>query len=164
MSVLEDANDNQLRVRLRVKVGPIVAEFEGDASVHRSPETMSAEILGAAKDRRSNTVTQGQIIYNLLPERDGRATRIKIRVGYALAGSLAQFSRGSIVQDIAKKLTDAFASNLSYELARKKDPLLNQDHQRKPQTELNAGSVILSVLLSRMRNLVAAVINFFKGR
>jgi carbon-monoxide dehydrogenase small subunit len=85
-------------------------------------------------------------------------------VGYALAGSLAQFSRGSIVQDIAKKLTDAFASNLSYELARKKDPLLNQGHQRKPQTELNAGSVILSVLLSRMRNLVAAVINFFKGR
>ncbi len=164
LSVLEDANDNQLRVRLRVKVGPIVAEFEGDASVHRSPETMSAEILGAAKDRRSNTVTQGQIIYNLLPERDGRATRIKIRVGYALAGSLAQFSRGSIVQDIAKKLTDAFASNLSYELARKKDPLLNQGHQRKPQTELNAGSVILSVLLSRMRNLVAAVINFFKVR
>ena len=38
-------------------------------------------------------------------------------VDYSLAGALAQFNRGGIVRDLAKRLTTQFAANLQAALA-----------------------------------------------
>jgi hypothetical protein len=47
-----------------------------------------------------------------LHAQDG-ATRVEIKVDYALSGALAQFGRGAIVQEIAQRLTAEFAGNLT---------------------------------------------------
>jgi septal ring-binding cell division protein DamX len=45
-----------------------------------------------------------------------RETRVDVKVDYAIAGSLAQFSRGGIVKELATRMTEAFAANLKARL------------------------------------------------
>jgi hypothetical protein len=43
-------------------------------------------------------------------------TRVDVKVDYSIAGSLAQFSRGGIVKELATRMTEAFAANLKAKL------------------------------------------------
>ena len=115
-SVLGTPTADHVEIKLRIKVGPIVAEFEGSADVVRDPQNCSGTIRGSARDIRSSSATRGEIRYVLLEEKGGAATRVDVDVGFTLTGALAQFSRSSIVQDIAKRMTAAFAQNLEARL------------------------------------------------
>jgi carbon-monoxide dehydrogenase small subunit len=86
------------------------------------------------------------ITYSITPD-EGGGSRIDVDVGYTLTGMLAQFSRTSLVQDLASRLTAAFAQNLEARLSAGNDaagppPLVH---------ELNAGSLITAVLLGKVR-------------
>lgn len=151
-SVVGTPSDTHVDTRLRVKVGPIVAEFEGGAEVTRDEAARSGMLRGNARDTRSGSIAQGNISYALLPEEEGRATRVNISIAYALTGPLAQFGRGAIVQDIARRMTVAFATNLQARL----------DHRDAPAAaaELDAGSLLLGALRDRLRSLWRAL---FRG-
>src|ERR1019366_7066280 len=110
-SLLGSQTDDHVEPRIRIKLGPIVAEFEGMAEVIRDPPNYSGMIRGSAHDTRSRSMTRGEIRYVLREDKGGTATRVDIEVGFTLTGALAQFSRSSIVQDIAKRMTQAFAQN-----------------------------------------------------
>ena len=102
-------------------------------------------------------MTRGEIHYVLVEEKGGAATRVDLEVGYTLTGPLAQFSRSALVEDIAKRMTDAFARNLQARL----DPgagaaNAGQHAAQAPVAELDAGSLIFSVVWERIRN-------FFRG-
>ena len=147
-SLLGTPTDDHVETRIRIKVGPIIAEFEGMADVVRDPSNYSGMIHGSARDIRSSSTTRGEIRYVLVEEKGGAATRVDVEVGFTLTGPLAQFSRSSIVQDIAKRMTGAFAQNLQTRL--------NQGGSgaragRAAVSELNAGSLIFSVLWDRIR-------------
>ena len=51
------------------------------------------------------------IRYRLLPVAE-QSTRVELSVGYRLTGTLAQFSRSDLIQDIASRLIVLFAQNL----------------------------------------------------
>ena len=148
--------DDHVETRIRIKAGPIVAEFDGTADVVRDPSHYSAVIRGNAQDARSRSSTRGTIRYILVEDRNGAATRVEIEVGFTLSGPLAQFSRSAIVHDLARRMTAAFAQNLQVRL--------NEDQStasadRKPQasvSEFNAGSLVLSALWERIKA-------FFRG-
>ena len=57
--------------------------------------------------------------YRLLPTGDGQSTEVALTIGYTLTGMLAQFGRPSIVQEVAARLTAAFAQNLEARLGGK---------------------------------------------
>ena len=95
----------------RVQLGPIKAAFAGEAEVTRSDADHSGVIKGAGRDGKNATRVNATVEYRLLPVNDA-ATRIELKVDYSIAGPLAQFSRGSIVKEIAGSITRMFANNL----------------------------------------------------
>jgi aerobic carbon-monoxide dehydrogenase small subunit len=97
---------------IRVRLGPIVAAFEGAARVERDPATLSGRIIGIGTDRRSHSATQGEIRYRLVPLDGGAATAVELSIGYTLTGMLAQIGRPGLVRDLARRLVAEFAGNL----------------------------------------------------
>ena len=154
-SVIGTPTDGHLDTRLRVRAGPIVAEFEGAADVARDPATWSGVIRGSAHDARSRSATRGEIRYRLHEEKDGAATRVDIEIGFTLTGPLAQFSRSTLLRDIARRMTESFARNLQARLGGK-ETARPPGKADQPAAELNAGSLILPVLWERIKA-------FFRG-
>ena len=102
---------------IRVKLGPISANFHGAARIERNSENLSGRIVGAGSDRRSRSSTQGEIRYHLVPIDQGTATRVELSIGYSLRGMLAQIAREGLVRDLAARLTAEFARNLERQLS-----------------------------------------------
>ena len=70
-------------------------------------------------------------------------------VSFSLSGTLAQFSRGGIVNAIADRLVERFASNLEVVLGGKTDGTLSRPSD--PATKLDIGSLVFSVMWSRIK-------------
>jgi carbon-monoxide dehydrogenase small subunit len=102
---------------IRVKLGPISAEFRGAARIERVFENRSGRIVGMGNDQRSRSSTQGEIRYQLVPIEQGAATRVELSIGYSLKGMLAQIARDGLVRDLAARLTADFARNLDRHLS-----------------------------------------------
>jgi carbon-monoxide dehydrogenase small subunit len=102
---------------IRVKLGPISADFRGAARIERVVETLSGRIVGIGRDQRSRSSTQGEIRYHLVPTEQGAATRVELSIGYSLKGLLAQIARDGLVRDLAARLTADFARNLDRHLS-----------------------------------------------
>ncbi len=142
---------DHVECKIRIKVGPIIAEFAGGAEVIRDPSNYTGMIHGSARDARSNSTTRGEIRYRLLTDQDGASTRVELDVGYTLTGPLAQFSRSGIVQDIARRMTAAFAQNLQARLDQGENVASADRTAQAPVPELNAGSLLFSVLWERIK-------------
>jgi carbon-monoxide dehydrogenase small subunit len=134
--------------QIRVKVGPIAAEFRGQAEIERDESSYSGKITGAGNAIRSNSTTRGVISYRLLPAGDGQSTEVAVTIGYTLTGMLAQFGRPSIVQDVAARLTAAFAQNLEARLGGRVAADLSSG-----DGGMDAGSLVLSVIVGRLQGL-----------
>jgi carbon-monoxide dehydrogenase small subunit len=132
--------------QIRVTIGPIAAEFRGEAEIERDESSYSGKITGAGNAIRRNSTTRGMISYRLLPSGDGQSTEVALTIGYTLTGMLAQFGRPSIVQDVAARLTAAFAQNLEARLGGKAASGLSSGDGR-----MKAGSLIFSALARRLR-------------
>jgi carbon-monoxide dehydrogenase small subunit len=133
---------------IRVKIGPISANFNGAARVERNEADLAGRILGIGSDQRSRSTTQGEIRYRLVPQDDGAATRVELSIGYSLTGMLAQVGRSGLVRDLAARLVAEFAGNL--------DRRLSGDVTSAPSAaaDLNGVSLILGLLRERATNVV----------
>jgi carbon-monoxide dehydrogenase small subunit len=131
---------------IRVKLGPISANFRGAARIERDPENWSGRIVGIGSDRRSRSSTQGEIRYRLVPIEQGTATRVEFSIGYSLRGMLAQIAREGLVRDLAARLTADFARNLDRYLSG--DPSDGSAEQAK---NLNGVSLLVDLLRTRAR-------------
>lgn len=146
--ILHQPSPDHVEGQFRVKIGPIGAEFNGEADIERDETSYSGRIIGAGNDGKSQSATRGMIRYRLLPADGGKATRVEMSVGYTLTGMLAQVGRSGIVQDVAARLTAAFAQNLEARLSGKVDGItVPRD------AGLNAGTLVFSVIWARIRRL-----------
>jgi len=134
---------------IRVKLGPISADFRGAACIERNLENLSGRIVGMGIDKRSRSSTQGEIRYRLLPAEQGTATRVELSIGYSLKGILAQIARDGLVRDLATRLTADFALNLGRHLAGDRLSGTTQAPQ-----ELNAVSLLIGLLRARVHKSV----------
>ncbi|MEK7877488.1 MAG: 2Fe-2S iron-sulfur cluster-binding protein [Pseudomonadota bacterium] len=150
-SLLGTPTDDHVEPRIRIKIGPIVAEFEGVADVVRDPANYAGIIRGSARDTRSNSMTRGEIRYVLHEDKGGTATRVDLEVGFTLTGALAQFSRSGLVQDIAKRMTVSFAQNLQARLNQGDNAASAERAAPAPASELDAGSLIFAVIWERIK-------------
>ncbi|HEX6004297.1 MAG TPA: 2Fe-2S iron-sulfur cluster-binding protein [Burkholderiales bacterium] len=144
-SVIGTPSESHVDTRMRVRAGPIVAEFEGGADVTRDADNYSGVIRGHAQDARSRSATRGKIRYQLHEVESGTATRVDVEIRFTLTGPLAQFSRSSLVRDIARRMTEAFSRNLQARLGG------NGGAAVTPSSELNAGSLFASALWQRVK-------------
>ena len=130
---------------MRVKLGPISANFRGAVRIERDAAALSGRIIGVGTDQRSRSSTQGEIRYRLLPLESGASTRVELLIGYSLRGLLAQFAREGLVRDLAKRLIADFARNLDRNLSGA------GSGQSKP---LDGLRLALDLLLTRLRNII----------
>ncbi|TKT72066.1 2Fe-2S iron-sulfur cluster binding domain-containing protein [Afipia massiliensis] len=147
-SLIGEPKADHVNGQIRVKVGPISAEFRGQAEIERDEGSYSGKIIGAGSDARSSSSTRGMITYRLVPTSDGRSTEVAVNVGYTLTGMLAQFGRAGIVQDVAARLTAAFVKNLEARLGGKTAADLPA-----ADAGLDAGSLVFSVIAGRLKGL-----------
>ena len=138
---------------IRVKLGPISAEFRGAARIERVAETLSGRIVGMGSDQRSRSSTQGEIRYQLVPIEQGAATRVELSIGYSLKGMLAQIARDGLVRDLAARLTADFARNLDRHLSGA--PV---DGTAEGSQNLNGVSLLLDLLRRRAQKTIRRII------
>ncbi|GAA4340106.1 hypothetical protein GCM10023144_39300 [Pigmentiphaga soli] len=112
--------DGKLKLTMTVKLGPIVASFAGDGVMALDDASRSGSVTGGGADRKSGSRVKGEAAFSLHDETAGGApaTRVDVKVDYAITGTLAQFSRGGIVKELATRMTAAFADNLKQRLER----------------------------------------------
>jgi carbon-monoxide dehydrogenase small subunit len=113
--------DGHVDGQIQIKVGPISAEFQGVADVTRDDTTRSGTIVGAGKDKRSNSSTRGLIGYSVKPGERPSQTKVDLTIGFTLTGALAQFSRSGLVQDVAARIIAVFVQNLEARLSHQSD-------------------------------------------
>jgi aerobic carbon-monoxide dehydrogenase small subunit len=137
---------------IRVKLGPISANFHGVARIEQNRKTRSGRIIGIGKDQRTRSSTQGQFSYRLVPIEGGAATRVELSLGYSLQGLLAQVARDGLVRELTRRLIGDFARNLSRHLsgaARNEPP---------PQGgPLDGVALLFSIFQSRIRRIVRMI-------
>jgi aerobic carbon-monoxide dehydrogenase small subunit len=140
---------------IRVKLGPISADFRGAARIGRDLENLSGRIVGMGSDQRSRSSTQGEIRYRLVPTEQGAATRVELSIGYSLKGMLAQIARDGLVRDLAARLTADFARNLDRHLS---------GHRLEGTTGGPQSLNGISLLIDLLRGRALKVIRRVRGR
>lgn len=142
--------DGHVDGHIKIKVGPISAEFQGIAYVSRDDATHTGTIVGTGKDKRSNSSTRGLIGYSVKPGEEPRQTMVDLHIGFTLTGALAQFSRSGLMQDVASRIIAVFVQNLEVLLAHRND---GGARRSAPVRELDAGALMHSMVMDYMKRI-----------
>ena len=129
--------------QVSVKLGPIAAAFAGTATVALDEKARSGVVSGQGRDGGSGSSVRGEVRVAVVASAVGE-TQVDVTVAYALTGSLAQFARGGIVNDIAARITADFAGNLRARL----------EGREVETTEIAGGSLFLVAIWSFIKRLV----------
>ncbi len=107
---LTDETDGVYSGGVKVKVGPVTAEYKGSAEfVEKDEEARRAVITGKGRDTRGAGNAQALITAQM--EAVGEQTRVDIVTDLKVSGKVAQFGRG-VMQDVSEKLLGQFAECL----------------------------------------------------
>ena len=138
-------SERQAFGKMRIRVGPLEADFQGVAELERDDATHSGVIRGSGRDVRSTSATRGSVRYRLHAIDERVATRVELTIGYTLTGPLAQFGRTDLVWDIAGRLIQTFVTQLEARLS---------GNAASAPDALRAGGLVFSVLMQRLRRWV----------
>ena len=99
---LQEVEGNEYRGIVKVKVGPITAQYKGVAKITEADEANHKVVLQAeGRDTRGQGNASATIKLTLLP--DGTGTRVDVDTDLSITGKVAQFGRGVLV-DVSSKL------------------------------------------------------------
>ncbi|HUR77893.1 MAG TPA: SRPBCC family protein [Acidimicrobiales bacterium] len=107
---LQEVEGDEYRGVVKVKVGPITAQYKGKASFsERDDSGHRAVIRAEGRDTRGNGNASATITATLAPEASG--TKVLVVTDLAVTGKVAQFGRG-VLADVSSKLMDQFVQSL----------------------------------------------------
>jgi len=111
---LTDETDEVFTGSVKVKVGPVTAEYKGTAEfVERDDDAHRAVIDGKGRDSRGAGNAQALITAEMFE--NGTQTQVDISTDLKITGKVAQFGRG-VMQDVSEKLLGQFAECLATKL------------------------------------------------
>jgi carbon-monoxide dehydrogenase small subunit len=96
--------------RMSMKVGPFQASFEGVADVTYDEAAHFVSMSGKGVDKRG--ASRGRMTMNCGLEDEAGGTRVRIDADVQLSGSIAQFGRTGIIEEIASTLISDFVANV----------------------------------------------------
>lgn len=107
---LQEVEGDEYRGVVKVKVGPITAQYKGAASFQtRDDSAHRAVIRAEGRDTRGQGNAAATITATLEPDGDG--TRVMVVTDLTVTGKVAQFGRG-VMADVSAKLMDQFVKAL----------------------------------------------------
>src|ERR671921_65361 len=113
-AIQDEKGDGEYDGTMKVKIGPITANYKGTVKIEEADEQNHRAVLQATgRDARGQGTASATIVSTLQEEGDG--TKVSVETDMKLTGRAAQFGRG-IAQDVATKMLDQFASCLEEEI------------------------------------------------
>jgi len=114
-AIQEEKGDGEYAGTMKVKIGPITANYKGTVKFEEADETNHRAVLEATgRDARGQGTASATIVSTL--QEQGDKTKVSVETDMKLTGRAAQFGRG-IAQDVASKMLGQFADCLERELA-----------------------------------------------
>jgi hypothetical protein len=109
---LTEVEGETYRGQVKIKVGPIVAQFKGQASfVTRDDAAHTASLKGEGRDTTGKG-TASAIITAQLTSVTPTSTKCTVVTNLTISGKVAQFGRGALA-DVSDKLLAQFSENLN---------------------------------------------------
>ena len=113
---LTEVEGETYRGQVKVKVGPILAQFKGQASfVSRDDGAHTATLKGEGRDTTGKGNASAMITAELTAV-DATSTRCVVNTDLSISGKVAQFGRGALA-DVSDKLLAQFVENLNQLIA-----------------------------------------------
>jgi carbon monoxide dehydrogenase subunit G len=107
---LQEVEGDQYRGIVKVKVGPISAQYKGTATLAEVDEADRRIVIDASgRDTRGQGNAKATIVVTMAD--DGGGTRVDVVTDLSITGKVAQFGRGVLV-DVSSKLMGQFVENL----------------------------------------------------
>lgn len=107
---LQEIEGDEYRGIVKVKVGPIQAQYKGKAVfLERDDVNFKAVLDGSGRDTRGQGNASAIITAQLQPA--GEGTQVTVTTDLTVTGKVAQFGRG-VLADVSAKLLTQFVDNL----------------------------------------------------
>ena len=107
---LQEIEGDEYRGIVKVKVGPITAQYKGKATFVEKDDTNHKAVLKAeGRDTKGQGNASALITATLVP--DAQGTKVTVHTDLSVTGKVAQFGRG-IMADVSTKLLNQFVEQL----------------------------------------------------
>jgi carbon monoxide dehydrogenase subunit G len=107
---LQEVEGDEYRGIVKVKVGPITAQYKGTARFQEQDKEAHRVVLRAeGRDTRGQGNASATVTATLTPDGDG--TKVAVVTDLTITGKVAQFGRG-VLADVSSKLLGQFVDNL----------------------------------------------------
>jgi carbon monoxide dehydrogenase subunit G len=157
--VLEHVSDDEYKVGIKVKLGPMTMTYRGDLEVTgRDAGAHSASMRVKAKESRGQGTATADV--NMQLTGDAGETHAKIGTNVKLSGKAAAMGQG-VIEEVSAKLVDQFAQNLAQMIEAAERPSEAPEPpraapppppQQQPAETLDALALASGVAADRMRN------------
>ncbi len=135
---LQEIEGDEYRGVVKVKVGPITAQYKGMATfVERDDSAHRAVLRAEGRETRGQGNANATITATLISE--GEGTRVSVVTDLAITGKVAQFGRGALA-DVSDKLLKQFVSNLETTVLADSDGAKVADTTPEPPASAGAGN------------------------
>lgn len=112
---LQEIDGDEYRGVVKVKVGPITAQYKGTATFLEQDESAGKVVLKATgRDTRGQGNASATITVDMTPDGDG--TKVRVVTDLTITGKVAQFGRG-VLAEVSAKLLGQFVDSLEADLA-----------------------------------------------
>ncbi len=105
-------NGEEVEGRIRTKVGPISAAFSGKGVITRDDAAHSGKVEGSGSDKNTASRVKINLDYVAKESPDRASTTTDVVANVILTGTLAQFGKTALMNDIATAITTEFTKNL----------------------------------------------------
>lgn len=127
---LTEIEGDEYRGLVKIKVGPITANYKGKASfVEQDAVNHVARLKAEGRDPRQGNANA--MVTATMEELAAQQTKVTIHTDLGLSGKIASFGRGAI-EDVSKKLLGQFTDNLRDKLAAGDGPVDSGDATASP--------------------------------
>ena len=141
---LTEVEGDTYRGQVKVKVGPIVAQFKGQASfVSRDDVAHTASLKGEGRDTTGKG-NASAIITAQLASVTPISTKCTVVTNLTISGKVAQFGRGALA-DVSDKLLAQFSENLNQLINSSPTPAITTATATTPVTSDSASPEIRKI-------------------
>lgn len=109
---LQEVEGEEHRGIVKVKVGPITAEYKGVATFTEKDDSSHRAVLEAKGRDTRGAGNASAVITAQLAAVDDNTTSVTVDTNLSISGKVAQFGRG-VMADVSAKLMGQFADNLA---------------------------------------------------
>ena len=111
---LEEVEGNEYRGGVKIKVGPITAQYKGKATfIEKDDANHKAVLKAEGRDTKGQGNASALVTATLVSS--GSGTDVKVHTELTVTGKVAQFGRG-VMQDVSKKLLEQFVHCLEHDV------------------------------------------------